>query len=379
MGTFRLLLALAVVAGHLDTETFLPWMGGVVAVQTFFLLSGFYMAFVLDEKYVGPGSTWLFFTNRALRLYPAYWTVVACTVVYALALRVTHGVWGALEPWADRGAELGPLAWLLLVASQLALFGQDVVLFLGRDATTGALHFAGDLRDIHAGLADFLLLPQAWTLSLELAFYALAPWLLRRRTLTLLVVIGASLAARALAADHGLTHDPWTYRFFPFELALFLAGALAFRAYRVLQVRGWLARPARPVSLALLVVTVGYGALGFPLHRPAWVFYGLTLLALPFLFEASRASLRDARVGELSYPVYISHVFVVSALAPLGALTGSGPLSTLIFVVGILGFSAGLVRFVIEPVERLRQERVARRAARSSSSTASSTSASTKA
>ena len=52
-----------------------------IAVQTFYMVSGFYMALVLTERY---HSLPIFFTNRLLRLYPAYLVVAAVTVAHAL-------------------------------------------------------------------------------------------------------------------------------------------------------------------------------------------------------------------------------------------------------------------------------------------------------
>jgi len=43
-----------------------------VAVYSFFIISGFYIAMVLDKKYVGPGSASVFYANRYLRLWPTY-------------------------------------------------------------------------------------------------------------------------------------------------------------------------------------------------------------------------------------------------------------------------------------------------------------------
>lgn len=39
------------------------------------------------------------------------------------------------------------------------------------------------------------------------------------------------ILALAVVINHGLYGDPWLYRYFPFELALFLGGALAYRLY----------------------------------------------------------------------------------------------------------------------------------------------------
>ena len=59
MGILRFILALAVVfvhTGHIYGSDFYGTrlMGGVVAVQAFYIISGFYMALILNTKYVGP-------------------------------------------------------------------------------------------------------------------------------------------------------------------------------------------------------------------------------------------------------------------------------------------------------------------------------------
>lgn len=50
MGLARLLLALSVVLAHLPVLLG-PLVNGHVAVQGFFIISGFYMALILDSKY----------------------------------------------------------------------------------------------------------------------------------------------------------------------------------------------------------------------------------------------------------------------------------------------------------------------------------------
>jgi len=80
MGTLRLLLALSVAYGHLAVPLRFPTSD--IAVQSFFVISGFYMALVLNEKY-GPGSYWLFISNRLLRLWPAYFVVLVLSLAAA--------------------------------------------------------------------------------------------------------------------------------------------------------------------------------------------------------------------------------------------------------------------------------------------------------
>ena len=85
MGKLRLLLALAVVAAHYGPVFGTKLVGGEVAVKSFFMISGFYMSLVLNEKYVKEKSSYaLFISNRFLRLYPIYWVILLMTALYSV-------------------------------------------------------------------------------------------------------------------------------------------------------------------------------------------------------------------------------------------------------------------------------------------------------
>ena len=81
MGIFRLLLAFSVVVIHSNPEP--TWfMDGKLAVRVFYIISGFYMTLILNEKYIGQNSSYkLFITNRLLRLYPIYWVILLLTLI----------------------------------------------------------------------------------------------------------------------------------------------------------------------------------------------------------------------------------------------------------------------------------------------------------
>ncbi|MEY9528848.1 peptidoglycan/LPS O-acetylase OafA/YrhL [Bradyrhizobium japonicum] len=75
MGLLRLLLALAVVGDHVLPP--FPWLRlttGVMAVEVFFVVSGFYMQMVLSQRYASAGA---FYLSRAFRIFPTYWLVAA--------------------------------------------------------------------------------------------------------------------------------------------------------------------------------------------------------------------------------------------------------------------------------------------------------------
>src|ERR1700719_752278 len=102
MGFIRTLLALSVAdfhgyhIAHAQHILSLEWANGAVAVQTFFVLSGFYMALVLSRKYADKGPI-TFYRARFLRLFPAYWLACLLTIAVAIATQQT----GVFDYWNE--------------------------------------------------------------------------------------------------------------------------------------------------------------------------------------------------------------------------------------------------------------------------------------
>src|ERR1700761_979235 len=90
MGLIRFLLACGVVLCHTSAIMGYTPLSGALAVQCFFIISGFYMAMVLAEKYNGKGSTYLFYTNRALKIYPIYWVCLILLIIWSLVVYNFH-------------------------------------------------------------------------------------------------------------------------------------------------------------------------------------------------------------------------------------------------------------------------------------------------
>ncbi len=105
----------------------------------------------------------------------------------------------------------------------------------------------------------------------------------------------------------GFEREPWTTRFFPFELGLFVAGLVGYRLYAA--TRSW---PIwnRRVAIAVMVCII-YSVVDFyenpDITRQAWLYYGAMALAIPFLFRATNGNRLDGWIGDLSYPIYLIH------------------------------------------------------------------------
>jgi peptidoglycan/LPS O-acetylase OafA/YrhL len=353
MGVIRFLLAFSVLMLHTAPDSVFPMVGGRVAVETFFMISGFYMALILNEKYT---SFRLFFTNRLLLLFPSYLVVLLATVCWWGCVQWFAGApAGTLAQWAKHGSELGRPSAAYLVLVQVALFGQDVVMFQALDPIHHSLQFVTNFWIAPIPAYTFLLVPQAWSIGLELLFYLVAPFLVRARIRWLMLLIAASFGLRAvLVYRFGLSFDPWTYRFFPTELAWFLLGSCAYRVYRRLE-RERITIDRR-FAWVLVAVTVGLilTLLRLPIPGRIPLFYGFFVLALPFLFSLTKKSAIDRYIGQLSYPMYLSHWLMLSILATF-RIEHNVLLTTLL----TLAASVLLLRYIERPIDVYRQRRAA--------------------
>ena len=350
MGLFRLLLALCVVLGH-GLNLPIPAATPDIAVQTFYIVSGFYMALVLTERY---HSLPIFFSNRLLRLYPAYLVVAGVTVAHALlrwSLDRESNTPGLLS-YETHFAPLDLPAKMYLVLTNALLFGQDAAMFMRLTDDGSAIAFTADfMRSRQPAVGTFLFVPQAWSLSIELGFYLLAPWLVARRTWTLVAIIGATIALRLGLASMGLVFDPWTYRFFPVEIGTFVFGMVLYRSLA--------ARRASPGMQRAATAGLLVGTLLLSLLPSSWitrvVFYAYVGWALPLAFQWTRDWAVDRYLGELSYPIYLVHLLAISVALYSG---WTGLALALLILAAVGGSSVLLHEFVQKPVDRLRASRV---------------------
>jgi peptidoglycan/LPS O-acetylase OafA/YrhL len=365
MGLIRLLLAISVVAAHSGGIFGSTLVGGKIAVQSFYMISGFYMSLILNEKYIGVNRSYrLFITNRLIRLYPIYWVVLLGTILVSLSIALFSK--GQLMPVFENylSVKTNLLSFGYLILTNLFIFGQDVVLFLGINPESGNLFFTTNCWDTNPVLYSFLFIPQAWTLGLELTFYVIAPFILRRGLKIIVLLMILSFALRLVIYNYlNLQTDPWTYMFFPAEIVFFLSGYLSYRIYL-----NWKDKtiPPRLVSVILaftVAFTISYFYLPsikiswFPFSIKELMYFTTIVLSIPLLFIFFKKSKIDNQIGDLSYPVYISHMLVIMVLGansfPITFLKSGWAVCLVTIIVAYI-----LNKIVAAPIEEYRQSRL---------------------
>lgn len=304
MGVIRFLLAVSVVIFHSQRPIFgLTLVDGWTAVKLFFITSGFYMALILNGKY---SSYSRFILNRMLKLFPAYWFVlILCVLFDEEKIFNLSGIWG------------------------LYYFISNIFI-VGSHYTSAIIERSGELMLLPFGeplvLSEltwkYLYIGPVWSLSVEILFYFLAPFLVTNSFffLKILFMIASSVVAYCLFAFNNSWGMPWSYNFFIPSMYLFALGALGWRAYYS---DFFKKLSGKKLNSLLLVFLVSYCLLfQFLPPKIGLSFININIdpttlgilvfsLALPFVFELSKNSKIDDFFGGLSYPIYISHFFVI--------------------------------------------------------------------
>jgi len=332
----RALAALAVVYHHAtlqshDYAAVLPGFGAF-GVDVFFVISGFIMVWIAREDDT-PGR---FMANRIRRVVPLYWFF---TLLMAAIL--------LLVPHAFRNSAFDAAA---LIKS---------LVFLPHESSA----HAGELWPIVA---------PGWSLNYEMYFYVLFALSLmvpmRWRVATISAAITLVFAGAVAVAGHmdaGVNETAGgqlgaLVSFFSESIVYeFVLGMLIGVAYR----RGW----RLPSSTGWLLAILGLSLLALELPILHILRYGVpaALVVIGCLFLAVPHSRFGVLVGDASYALYLSHVFVLGALRwvlppRLEAWLGTGALAAWTFVVIALTLCVAVSLVVHALIDNwlLRHERV---------------------
>lgn len=307
-------------------------------VPIFFVISGFLISRAYQRAPSFPGYA----RNRALRIYPGLWLVVAC----GLALIGWRGYLTA-APLSDPSF----YAWIAGQVSFVQFYNPPFL----RDFGVGALN--GSL----------------WTISVELQFYVAWPLLAlarsrcgpRARSLVL-----PAVALVSLLIDLGVGPDTRASVFtkllsvsLPKHLYLFVIGALVqehFESLRRFFERRFLTWLGAYLLAALVLAAMAPAAperLAWSLERVVGAFF-LVGVTLSFAFSARGLSRRLLGRTDVSYGLYLYHMLAVNLLLEAG---GAG--KTAVLQVFLLTGSCAWISWRLVERPALRLKRTSARAA----------------
>jgi len=337
LGTLRFLLASVVVLLHTDL---LAFASAQVAVLSFYFLSGFIMGFAF-RRYQGRSLAALrFFLNRFLRLAPSFFLVVACTHLILVlstdpfALRFSHIYLRDLLPYKAEGS-----------VNPEALFALD-----------------SRLAEAYLGFASEYV-PQSWSIGNELIFYLTVPILALLTLKAKWALWGSSLAL--FISQTILNFDDFDYFVYSNALAtyfFFISGYLlpSIASLLTKENNSYLRRnekkPKLVVLSVLLIVVIApkFSSQSLnPLITLALTFALMAAIVFYTIANREDASQRDQFFGNLAYPLYISHIFVIGLTNALWEIPN-------IFIFSILALACSwvasiLIYFLVEkPIEVLR-------------------------
>ncbi len=343
MGLVRFLLAVSVVGAHTVGFVF---VGGKNAVLIFYMISGYLISHILNENpsYLNYKR---FYLNRYLRIWPLYAITVLITLAVAIVAiyiesqtnssNSAHLLTGLRETIPN----ISVLQSTVIIISNIFLVGIDISSFINFDGYN--LLFGTQATSGGIPGSSLLIVPQAWTLGVELTFYLIAPFILRSKKI-ILTALSLFGAFAFLAWLQGISRDnPWDYKFSLFTMYLFLLGAFSqrFVSPRIAALTSmnkiWL-KISLPISL-LAVTLFQYIPETFRLSADI-LLQILFVFTLPVLFEFSKKSRVDRALGELSFPIYITHILVISVLFDLEEYIFGGTNSQLTFITTLIVTSA---------------------------------------
>lgn len=298
LGIFRYVLAMMVACSHLWTE--LLWWQGTYAVFCFYVVSGYLMTLILNETYIGDRGWLRYLENRALRIYPVYWVVLALTLGFSMGLPglADTRLWGGLE-----------LRHVVRQADSLQSWLANITLLIPVEG---------------AGLA----VSQAWSLRIEMIFYIAMIFLVKSRPR----VIAWAVVSVGFVAWQQLNQVPFIERYtgvLGSSLA-FSLGSLVYHYRDGLQ----LSAIHVPISLGLFALHTVFAAelwgfsrngnFGLQLQSHHYGLYVATLFgayalaAMQSEVAAGIGGWAGKLLGDLAYPVFLVHWLVGGLLIATG-------------------------------------------------------------
>ncbi|HEY3638942.1 MAG TPA: acyltransferase [Rhizomicrobium sp.] len=299
---------------------------GYLAVDVFFILSGFVISLTYEDRLRDGGSR-AFLWARARRLLPTYWLGAGFSVAVFLWMAHAGYVAAGYAPW---------MIWIFVPVTTFLLIPDYIT-------PDGVLYPAMD--------------SVAWSLFVEwFAYFAYAAGAHRWKTWGIIVLAATGWAVMTIAGYH--TGSGWcagAHRPTLFNCGLlrcasgFLAGMAIYRVHR----NAWFLKLPAIATELLLGLWLFIAVIPTPHATPTLDAF-LVIVCAPLLVcllirSDARAPAYCKQLGELSYPLYVSHsgIILLAIFTPVfGFWRGPNPVNGIAVVALSLALAWVIARIV---------------------------------
>jgi len=155
--------------------------------------------------------------------------------------------------------------------------------------------------------------------------------------------------------------DPFSYRFFPSELSLFLFGAFShqyllplYNKYSLLENKLII----NATTLLIILFIISFSFIPFNRSLLSLILISIMTLSLPIISKFQRSSKLDHWISKFSYPVYISHMLIIYLMSDIFNYFEIVKSYNYYFcvIVGTLFVSYLLDVFISDKVEKIRSK-----------------------
>jgi peptidoglycan/LPS O-acetylase OafA/YrhL len=317
MGLYRLLLAILVALSHAGIS-FYDYNPGVVAVISFYILSGYVMSMLIGKYYKHPSVVPNFYLDRAARLFPQFlfYMIFASILIYFLEFDSPFISKLTIDKW---------LLNFLILPQGFYMYWAD-----------GAL-----------------VIPQTWSLGLELTFYLVIPWIIIYFSKRLIYTLACVSSCIFLMAYFGkINSDYFGYRLLLGTLFMFLVGWSFFqndsgsRKFRIIVFLS--------AGTLLLIAFFNKSLYQLPYNKEVLVGLMIGILAVSTINYFSFSNL-DEFLGNLSYGVFLNHFIIIWLMQKLLAVKVFDIWNITILLVSSCALSYGSYLYIERPALRWRR------------------------
>lgn len=307
MGIFRFCLAVLIMVVHhlLPNE-----VNGQLTVETFFVISGFFMAMILDKKY--KEDIFGFYKARYLRLWPGFFITVIASILYSYLFN--NGVVGRpdyfiyVQSFSEIKNFLQYTDWYVKIYYffvQIFAIGIETVNFIDIDSNY-KISFTTERHAIERIMPYFF--NPVWALGMELSLYIVAPFIFKRK------IVAVAFVIFGIIYKFYFKSGPMLSSFLPAEIGVFCLGFFAYKFYDKYKSRidaisvklQWGKMPCYFVIISIILFCYFHG---YKTRAPYIGWLLIIAVLSPFMFSLTKESKLDNFMGKTSYYMYIRSVF----------------------------------------------------------------------